>query len=86
MRRNKFERKDKGKAATEPPHSQTANDTNAEKGQKTKRRPADKPKAKANVVVTSHESQSSYDINYGKGQKILVLHVAEKPSIAQVRL
>ena len=36
------------------------------------------------LAVPPHESQQTNDINYKRGETITVLHVAEKPSIAQV--
>jgi len=34
-------------------------------------------------ALTPNQPQTTNDINYGQGQRIIVLHVAEKPSIAQ---
>jgi hypothetical protein len=35
--------------------------------------------------IPPNRPQQTSDINYGKGERITVLHVAEKPSIGQVR-
>jgi hypothetical protein len=37
-------------------------------------------------VIAPNQPQTTNDVNYGHGQRIVILHIAEKPSIAQVRL
>ena len=41
------------------------------------------PSKPASPSIPPSQSQQTSDINYGKGQKICIFHVAEKPSIAQ---
>ena len=51
-------------------------------GSKSKK-PSNKSISPGKPSIPPNQSQQTSDINYGKGQSIIVFHVAEKPSIAQ---
>ena len=56
------------------------------KGQKKEKAQGNQSDVPLEQGVPPNQPQQTSDINYGKGESIVVLHVAEKPNIAQVSL
>jgi len=88
--KNKQDEKDnnkiKQKKGGDAKQNKSKNENNNKKGNNSNKKQDSKkssPFAPLNPSVPPNQPQLTNDINYGRGEKLTVLHIGEKPSIAQ---